>query len=188
MLEWMDEGVVCEFQPIAGGDRRGRPRASAEGNGKRDKAGPSEFIHLNLLSLQSSLNRVLADGGRGKVILASDSSLAWGFSCRVLVKLAANEGNPVVLAERSGGGPGRAGPLWQKRNRGLAAAPARRRLLPVSKTSLSVTAWVLWRQEMGRGFPLLLQRVAKCVVVGDPALPNVYITGDLPFSCFFPSL
>ena len=47
---------------------------------------------------------------------------------------------------------------------------------------------VLWRQEMGRGFPLLLQRVAKCVVVGGPALPNVYITGDLPFSCFFPSL
>ena len=41
MLEWMDEGVVCEFEPIAGGDRRDRPRGSAEGNGsKRDKAGP----------------------------------------------------------------------------------------------------------------------------------------------------
>ena len=40
MLEWM-EGVVCEFEPIAGGDRRDRPRGSAEGNGsKRDKAGP----------------------------------------------------------------------------------------------------------------------------------------------------
>ena len=25
-----------------------------------------------------------------------------------------------------------------------------------------------------------------CVIEGDPALPILYITGDLPFPCFFP--
>ena len=115
MLEWMDEGVVREFESIAGGDRRGRQRDDAEGKGNDgNKAGPFDFIHLNLVSTQSHLNRVLADGDRGKVILASDSSLAWGFSREALVKLAADERNLVVLTERSDGGSGWAGSLWQQ--------------------------------------------------------------------------
>ena len=108
---WM-KGVVREFESIAGVDRRGRrgrPRGSAEGNdNKRDKAGshPTSYPFLK---------RVLADEDRGKVILASDSSLARGFSREALVKLVANERNLVVLAERSGGGLGWAGSLWQQR-------------------------------------------------------------------------
>jgi cleavage and polyadenylation specificity factor subunit 2 len=116
MLEWMDEGVVREFESIAGGDRRGRQRDDAEGKGNDgNKAGPFDFIHLNLVSTQSHLNRVLADwSDRGKVIIASDSSLAWGFSREALIKLAADERNLVVLTERSDGGSGWAGSLWEQ--------------------------------------------------------------------------
>ena len=44
---------------------------------------------------------------------------------------------------------------------------------------------ILWQQEMVRGFLMLLQNVVKRVIGGDPALPNVYLIGDLPFSCSF---
>ena len=71
------------------------------------------------------------------MILISDSSLAWGFSRGALAKLAANGRNLVVLAERSSGGPGWAGSLWQQRKEGLATAPVIRRPWPVGKTSLS---------------------------------------------------
>lgn len=109
----MDEGVVREFESIAGGGRRGRPRGSAEENdNKRDKASSSDFIRLSLVSTQSFLKRVLADEGRGKVILAPGLNLAGGFSREALVKLVANERYLVVLAERSGGGPGWAGSRW----------------------------------------------------------------------------
>ncbi|RPA94648.1 hypothetical protein L873DRAFT_1700758 [Choiromyces venosus 120613-1] len=117
MLEWMDEGVVREFESIAGGDRRGnRQRDDAEGKGNDgNKAGPFDFLHLNLVSTQGHLNRILNDGNeRGKVIIASDSSLGWGFSREALMKLASDERNLVVLTERSDGKLGWAGNLWQQ--------------------------------------------------------------------------
>jgi len=117
MLEWMDEGVVREFESIAGGDRRGnRQRDDAEGKGNDgNKAGPFDFLHLNLVSTQGHLNRILNDGNeRGKVIIASDSSLGWGFSREALMRLASDQKNLVVLTERSDGKLGWAGSLWQQ--------------------------------------------------------------------------
>lgn len=117
MLEWMDEGVVREFESIAGGDRRGnRQRDDAEGKGNDgNKAGPFDFLHLNLVSTQGHLNRILNDGNeRGKVIIASDSSLGWGFSREALMRLASDQKNLVVLTERSDGKLGWAGNLWQQ--------------------------------------------------------------------------
>ena len=54
-----------------------------------------------------------------RTILASDSSLAWGFSCGALATLTAHEGAAAV-----------------EKKDFVAAAPVRRKPLPVGKTSL----------------------------------------------------
>lgn len=122
MLEWMDEGVVREFEAIAGGEKRGNRHGGNDngGGGKGDngnKAGPFDFTHLNLVSTHGHLSRVLNDGNeRGKVIIASDSSLGWGFSREILMKLASDEKNLVILTERD---DGKVGSLWSEWKEGV---------------------------------------------------------------------
>ncbi|KAL7274452.1 hypothetical protein RUND412_002645 [Rhizina undulata] len=121
MLEWMDDGVVKEFESIAGGEKNNVFNRRRDGPNKNDqdakggnKAGPFDFLHLNLVSSQSQLLRILNDGtAGGRVILASDTSLGWGFSKEVLVKLAADEKNLLVLTEKTEGKIGWAGSIWQ---------------------------------------------------------------------------
>lgn len=119
MLEWMDEGVVREFEAIAGGEKRGNRGGNDGGGGGKgndgNKAGPFDFTHMNLVSTQGHLSRILNDGSeRGKVIIASDSSLGWGFSREALMRLASDEKNLVVLTERGDGKIGWAGSLWDE--------------------------------------------------------------------------
>lgn len=128
MLEWMDEGVVREFEAIAGGEKRGnRGGNDGSGGGKGNdgnKAGPFDFTHLNLVSTQGHLSRILNDGSeRGKVIIASDLSLGWGFSREVLIKLASDEKNLVVLTERGDGKVGWARSLWDEWKEGVGHGP-----------------------------------------------------------------
>ena len=119
MLEWMDEAVVREFESIAekssrgGGRRRGdQDNKDAETSG--NKAGPFDFLYLNLISTPRQLAKTLnSNDGRGKVIIASDSSLEWGFSRDALLKLANDNKNVVVLTERGEGKSGLVGRLWQ---------------------------------------------------------------------------
>ncbi len=115
MLEWMDEGIVREFeaegtrnpavqnhkrtasQQIGGrgapdNDRRG-------GQASKGASGPFEFKHLKLLERRTQVNRILSNTS-GQVILASDSSLEWGFSKEILSHIASKPENLIILTER----------------------------------------------------------------------------------------
>ncbi|KAH6677127.1 beta-lactamase-like protein [Halenospora varia] len=131
MLEWMDEGIVREFEQTGGlqGETHEEP-------GKRG-AGPFDFKHLRLLERRGQIDMVLNETdnlGRsiGKVILASDTSLEWGFSKEVLKKIVDDNRNLVILTERMGKpeGDGRVGiarqlwSWWEERQNGVALEPA----------------------------------------------------------------
>ncbi|KAI9850396.1 MAG: hypothetical protein M1838_005729 [Thelocarpon superellum] len=122
MLEWMDENIVREMEAegTAGARQqpnrpKGHPRGAgtgpgndrSDGAGQSKSAGPFDFRHLKLLERPSQIERILkraADGlnSSGKVILASDNSLAWGFSKDVLRQIAGDKRNLVILTERLG--------------------------------------------------------------------------------------
>ncbi|KZF21756.1 hypothetical protein L228DRAFT_239702 [Xylona heveae TC161] len=113
MLEWMDESIIREFEaddsstlPQRRSTANNRPeRSIGHGGNQRDShhttrhAGPFDFRYLKLLERKSQVDRALAIEG-GKVILASDSSLDWGFSRDVLLNIASNSSNLVVLTEK----------------------------------------------------------------------------------------
>lgn len=127
MLEWMDESIVREFEAESSA------QANTQ-NGKDPQArGPFDFRHLRLLEKRSQVERVLNSGEQqiGKVILASDSSLEWGFSKEILRNIAADSRNMVILTERlsqdAGEMSGLARTLWswyEERRDGVALEPA----------------------------------------------------------------
>lgn len=99
MLEWMDDSIVREFEAVA--DMKNR----ANGGGEGGRGGPFDFKHLRLLDRKAQIDRILSQEPegpepRGKVILASDSSLEWGFSKEVLKTIADDPRNLVVLTEK----------------------------------------------------------------------------------------
>jgi len=101
MLEWMDEGMVQEFEGAAGGNKK----QNGTQDGQQAGAGPFDFKHLRLLERKNQIDRILGETdnlGRsvGKVILASDSSMEWGFSKEVLRKIADDRRNLVILTEK----------------------------------------------------------------------------------------
>lgn len=101
MLEWMDEGIIREFEANAGSNQKQGP--SDSGNG----IGPFDFKHLRLLERRAQIDRILGETdnlGRSvsKVILASDKSLEWGFSREILRKISDDSRNLVILTERIG--------------------------------------------------------------------------------------
>ena len=109
MLEWMDESVVREFESQAGnaGNTQHRRTDSKQARNAQDQArrsveqahGPFDFKHLQLLERKSQVEKVLSNK-TPQVILASDTSLAWGFSKEVLHRIATNPSNLVILTER----------------------------------------------------------------------------------------
>jgi cleavage and polyadenylation specificity factor subunit 2 len=118
MLEWMDDSIVREFEAVAGGTRAG---TSGAGGGKGKDAGPFDFKYLRLLERKAQIERVLQQAAddsepRGRVIIATDSSLEWGFSKDVLRAIAVDARNLVVLTEkpsRSSSKPSIARTLWE---------------------------------------------------------------------------
>ncbi|KAI5793220.1 beta-lactamase-like protein [Geopyxis carbonaria] len=127
MLEWMDEAVVREFEAIAEADARQKTSNRRGGGGGGDvdmedgktadvggKLGPFDFLHLNLVATPGQLTRILNNNdGRGKVIIASDSSLEWGLGRDAIMNLAGDEKTMVVMTERGEGKVGLAGRIWQ---------------------------------------------------------------------------
>ncbi|MCJ1244613.1 hypothetical protein MMC30_001811 [Trapelia coarctata] len=109
MLEWMDESVVREFEAHAGnsGNTQHRRTDSRQARNAQDQAGrnaeqthgPFDFKHLKLLERKSQVERALSNQG-SQVILASDTSLAWGFSREALLRISTNPTNLVILTER----------------------------------------------------------------------------------------
>ncbi|KAI9787626.1 MAG: hypothetical protein M1839_000157 [Geoglossum umbratile] len=115
MLEWMDEGVVKEFEAEGSGgteirqDRGSNQQyAGKDGQASVKSTGPFDFKYLRLLERKSQVDRILnpaneGDGQRsGQVIVASDTSLAWGFSKDILQRVAADSRNLIILTERIG--------------------------------------------------------------------------------------
>lgn len=103
MLEWMEEGIVKEFE-VATGVQEERHRGGQHGRrGDDDKtaSAPFDFRYVNLVEKKSKVRRIL-EMQNSQVILASDASLEWGYSKEVLQSLASDERNLIILTERMG--------------------------------------------------------------------------------------
>lgn len=101
MLEWMDENIVREFEATEGVEVTGQaqPRASGPTDQPGTKgAGPFTFKHLKMVERKKKLEKILTDG-IPKVILASDSSLDWGFAKESLRLVAEGPNNLLLLTE-----------------------------------------------------------------------------------------
>ncbi|KAF2147039.1 uncharacterized protein K452DRAFT_354521 [Aplosporella prunicola CBS 121167] len=109
MLEWMDEGIVREFEAASSGAtgettqrNKNQQGAGRSRGGREDPKGPAapfDFKHLKLVERKTQVTRMLSSDAP-RVILASDVSLEWGFSKEALRALAADKRNLVVLTER----------------------------------------------------------------------------------------
>ncbi|KKK21205.1 hypothetical protein P175DRAFT_0486915 [Aspergillus ochraceoroseus IBT 24754] len=105
MLEWMDENIVREFEAAEGTDATaGQSQSNNEGQrpaqGKADGkgVGPFTFKHLKIVERRNKLEKLLTDP-TPKVILASDSSLDWGFAKESLRLVADGPNNLLLLTE-----------------------------------------------------------------------------------------
>lgn len=101
MLEWMDDNIVREFEATADGLRRTN---GADGKHSRDAA-PFDFRHVKLVEKRAQIEKLLGRSSdnvqsEGRVILASDASLEWGFSKDLLRGLAQDSRNMVVLTDK----------------------------------------------------------------------------------------
>lgn len=115
MIEWMDESVTRELEAEGNSNtnrqhkrtdsRRVTSGANNSIEGKEEtsgkNSGPFDFRHLKLLERKRDVERILSNQ-TGQVILASDTSLEWGFSKDVLRKIAGNPANLIILTEPSG--------------------------------------------------------------------------------------
>jgi cleavage and polyadenylation specificity factor subunit 2 len=104
MLEWMGESIVKEFEAASGAAEGQDQRKSRGGAGRDDGRGvrtPFDFQHITLLERKARVTRMLS-ATEPRVILASDTSLEWGFSKDAIRSLASDEKNLVILTERVG--------------------------------------------------------------------------------------
>jgi len=110
MLEWMDENVVRELEAESSNTgprqhKRNQSRStlgqdpSAQGAGKSNT--PFDFKYLKLVGYRKRIEKLVSMKGP-RVILASDSSLEWGFSKEILQSMAADPANMVILTEDYG--------------------------------------------------------------------------------------
>ncbi|KOS18226.1 Cleavage factor two protein 2 [Escovopsis weberi] len=106
MLEWMDNNIVQEFETFAERQRK------VNGTGDREEeGGPFNFRWLRLVERKGQIAKLLSQStansdtqgtGQGRVILATDASMDWGFSKELLKSLAGDPKNLVILTERPG--------------------------------------------------------------------------------------
>ncbi|KAM0321931.1 hypothetical protein ACHAQA_009828 [Verticillium albo-atrum] len=101
MLEWMDDNIVREFEATADGQRK------ANGNdGKHAKdAAPFDFRYMRLVERQAQIQKLLSQASEnvqseGRVIVASDNSLEWGFSKDLIKELAKDSRNLIILTDK----------------------------------------------------------------------------------------
>jgi cleavage and polyadenylation specificity factor subunit 2 len=108
MLEWMEEGIVKEFEIASGAAvdqdqnrSRGQQRGGAKAEEDKAAKAPFDFRHITILEKKSRVNRMLG-GKEPRVIIASDTSLEWGFSKDAIRSMASDERNLIILTERVG--------------------------------------------------------------------------------------
>ncbi|KAF7121601.1 hypothetical protein CNMCM5793_009071 [Aspergillus hiratsukae] len=108
MLEWMDENIVREFEAAEGVDAiTGQTQSNADGQrsggqgqgkGGSKGLGPFTFKHLRTIERRKRLEKILTDQ-KPKVIIASDTSLDWGFAKESLRLIAEGPNNLLLLTE-----------------------------------------------------------------------------------------
>ena len=106
MLEWMEEGIVREFE-MADGSKSSRPDNRPKSQARsiilkeetRQARMPFDLGHMKLIERKSQLLKFLGSGGPS-VVLSSDFTLEWGFSRDVLRKIAGDERNTIILTEK----------------------------------------------------------------------------------------
>lgn len=102
MLEWMDEGIIREFEAAEGGEGAQAARSDNQAQPTQDKpsgkVGPFTLKHIKIIERRKKLEKILNDG-KPKVILASDSSLDWGYSKDALRSVANDPQNLILLTE-----------------------------------------------------------------------------------------
>lgn len=101
MLEWMDNNIVQEFEAYAEGQRK------VNGASEKKDGGPFDFKYLRLLERKAQITKLLSRDSenietQGRVILASDASMDWGFSKDLVKGLAKDSRNLVILTDRPG--------------------------------------------------------------------------------------
>jgi cleavage and polyadenylation specificity factor subunit 2 len=123
MLEWMDDNIVREFEAVADGQRKTNGQDGKHGK----EAAPFDFKHLRLLERKAQVEKLLSQDvtnvqTEGRVILATDSSVEWGFSKDVIANIARDSRNLVILTEKPG-------------------------LASKEKPSLARTLWSFWQER-----------------------------------------
>ena len=110
MLEWMDEGIARELEnEHSNSNNRQHKRNASKQVSNQDPAGqstgksnaPFDFKYLKLLEHRKRIEK-MALTKAPRVILASDSSLEWGFSREILQRIASDPANLVILTEDIG--------------------------------------------------------------------------------------
>lgn len=111
MLEWMDESVMRDAE------------ATMTGKGKDSAVHPLDWNHVKQIEKQSQLERILRRKNPA-IILASDSSLEWGFSRLAMQALAKDSRNLVIMTEQltteEQGATGLGAQLWSQWQNGAA--------------------------------------------------------------------
>jgi cleavage and polyadenylation specificity factor subunit 2 len=111
MLEWMDESVMRDAE------------AAMTGKGKDSAVHPLDWNHVKQIEKQSQLERILRRKNPA-IILASDSSLEWGFSRLAMQALAKDSRNLVIMTEQltteEQGATGLGAQLWSQWQNGAA--------------------------------------------------------------------
>ena len=105
MLEWMDENIVRELETeeATTSNRQHKRTDSKQVNNRDTQAvaksnGPFDFKYLRLLERKKQINKITSTKA-ARVILASDTSLAWGFSKDILQQIASDSSNLIILTE-----------------------------------------------------------------------------------------
>ncbi|CAP81208.1 Pc12g15810 [Penicillium rubens Wisconsin 54-1255] len=98
MLEWMDENIVREFEAAESADVTNGQRTGGQDKSTSKGGGPFTFKHLKIIERKKRLEKLLAEPGP-KVILASDTSMDWGFSKHALRQVAEGPNNLLLMTE-----------------------------------------------------------------------------------------
>ena len=111
MLEWMDENVVRDFEASSTNTssrqhtrtdskqiRGNQEPQNKETQNPENPAGPFDFKFLKLLERKSQVEKILSSN-TPKVILASDTSLEWGFSQDILRQIATDPSSLIILTQ-----------------------------------------------------------------------------------------
>ena len=110
MLEWMDEGVARDLEnDNSNSSNRQHKRNISKQTPGQDPAGqssgksstPFDFKYLKLLEHRKRVEKMMSIKAP-RVILASDSSLEWGFSKEILQHVASDPANLIILTEDNG--------------------------------------------------------------------------------------